>query len=260
MADHHVPVSRPPRVRLGAVAAAGDAGLRHRLCLYRHAGVRRPGAGDGARAVRLGNPPGLLVSRDPLSRRRHRDDDPGAVPLRLSAVAGRVPGAVGLRAGSQPHPGPRSVERFLRRGPAVGPPGHRRRRVAGADGDPQRFRHGGFLRRPHIHRRYLRCLAQHEQRLRGGAAGGGHAERGADPDRHGAPGASRPALPPHHDALSRAAELPASRASPGARGPGLRAAGGVRFHAARRRVARLSRCERRRSPGAAVSSTMPSTV
>ena len=122
LAGHHVPLPGPEAVRMGAAAADGGAGLRHRLRLHRHSGICRAGAGAAARRIRLERQAGLLVPRDPIDGRRRLDDDAGALPLRLSAVARGVSRAVGLRARGQPDPGARAVAELLLGRPAPAGP------------------------------------------------------------------------------------------------------------------------------------------
>ena len=83
--------------RVGAAAAAGDAGVRDGLRVHRLAAVRRPGADGAARADRLG-PRRLLVSRTcARSAARCVMFVARALSLRLPARAHRVPRAVGQR-------------------------------------------------------------------------------------------------------------------------------------------------------------------
>ena len=72
LAGGAVPVSRPPRLRMGAAAAAGGPGLRGRLRLHRPLGFRRAGAGGSAHADGLGLGAGVLLSRGAQPGRRHR--------------------------------------------------------------------------------------------------------------------------------------------------------------------------------------------
>ena len=100
-------------VRVGLAAAPGDAGLRHRLCLHRPIGIRRPISNLAAHAVWLARQNRLLVSGNPLDGRRRGDDDLGALPLCLRDGAGRLYRAIGRRAGGQSHSRTRALARIL---------------------------------------------------------------------------------------------------------------------------------------------------
>ena len=202
---------------------------------------------------------GLLVPADPIARRRDHGHDPGALPLRLPAGARRVPRAVHLHDRRQPHARARPLGQLHRRRRAARPAGDRRRRGAGADGGPGRFRHRAVLRRQHLHDRDLPHLVLARRAGRGGAAGGR-----PDDGRLPGPGAraalARPRPLPAHGALAPAPLLPAEPRPRGAgadRLPGAdrarlrRAGGGPPAHdpGAGRRPAR-GRC----------SSSSPSTA
>ena len=150
----------------------------------------------------------LLVSADPIARRRDHGHDPGALPLRLPAGARRLPRAVHLHDRRQPDARARPLGQLHRRRRAARPAGDRRRRGAGADGGPGRFRHRAVLRRQHLHHRDLPHLVLARRAGRGGAAGGR-----PDDGRLPGPGAraalSRPGPLPAHGALAPAPLLPA---------------------------------------------------
>ena len=166
LAGHQFPISGAGTVRMVAPPAAGHSVLRHRIRLHRLPRVRGAGAGAAQGTRRLDVAPGLLVPGNSLPRRRHRGHVPGSLPLCLFAIAGRLSRTVGGNDGSQPLPRPGAVAQFSDRRGASGPPVHRRRRFAGADGNAERFRHGGFLCRPDPDPRHLRRLVQPQQRRR----------------------------------------------------------------------------------------------
>jgi hypothetical protein len=110
--------------------------------------------------VRLGSRR-LLVSQDPLARRRDHADDAGAVSVRLSAGARGLSRAVRLRARGRAHARPWALAAVLgHRRRAAGPPGDCRRRRAGADGNAERLRRRAVLRRRHLHHRHLPHLVR----------------------------------------------------------------------------------------------------
>ena len=98
---------------------------------------------------------GLLVPADPLPRRGDRHARAGPLPLRVPAGARVVPGTLGLGARSEPHAWLQRAAELLPPRAAVGAPGDRHRRLARADGDPGRLRHGSVFRREHLHHRDL---------------------------------------------------------------------------------------------------------
>ena len=170
LAGQHVPVPRAKPVRVGAPAAVRRTDLHHRLHLYRSLAVRGPDPERAARGHGLGACR-LLVPADPLAGRRDRGHDAGALPLRLSARARRLPRAVHLHARRQPHPRPRPLEQLPRGRRAARPPGDRRRRGLGPDGGPGRFRHRPVFRGQHLHDRHLSHLVRARPAGRRGPAG-----------------------------------------------------------------------------------------
>ena len=149
VAGHHVQVSVAQVAAMGAADPAGNADLHHRLHLCRRVRVFRTGSDRVARPVRLDQRQGLLVSRDPLSLRRHIRHVLRALPLCLPDFAGELPEAVGVPPGGQPDARAHGGGNVLLRRPAPGAAGHRGRRLAGHDGMPERHRSGRILRRQH---------------------------------------------------------------------------------------------------------------
>ncbi|MCK7500956.1 MAG: hypothetical protein MZW92_70490 [Comamonadaceae bacterium] len=173
VADRAAALPRQPRVRLGAAPAARDAGLRHGLRLHRPAAVRRPGADAGcARAF------GWQARRLLVSRRAQRWAGavvmfvfvlyPYVYLLARTAFLERASGMLEAARISRLRP----LGSFFRVSPAAGAAGDRRRRRAGADGDPGRLRHGVLLRRADLHHRHLpRLVLAGRPRRRGAAVG-----------------------------------------------------------------------------------------
>ena len=145
--------------RMGAGAAARDAGLRDRLRLHRRAAVRGPGAVGAARGVRLGGGR-LLVPRDPLAAGRGRRCSwPCSTPTCTCSRAWRSSSS----RPRSPRPGARWAcppwQAFFAREPAARAPRHRRRRRARLHGDARRLRHRVLLRRADLHHGHLPRLA-----------------------------------------------------------------------------------------------------
>ena len=82
MVRDELPLCRCEGARMGARAAARDAGLRRRVRVHRYAAVRRPRAGIHSRADGMARTR-ILVSRHPLARRCHRTVHPDALPVRV---------------------------------------------------------------------------------------------------------------------------------------------------------------------------------
>ena len=215
-----LPLPRPQRPRLDAGAAAGDADLRDRLCLYRPPAVQRPGAALDANRLALQRAP----ARRALAHRRR-----GAVLLRV----------LPLHLPHDAHGAGRTVEFGHRVGPTAGTvtlgslPARRaaadhaidrRRGDAGADGDARRRRRDPLLRPEHLLGRHLQDLVRHGQPERGADAGGGAACHG---DRH-LPDRAQGARPgdagdvPHPPALGARATRSPSRCRPGCLAPACR--------------------------------------
>ena len=163
-----VRVPAAARLRVGAAAAAGDAGLRAGLRLHRLPAVQRPAADGAARAAPA--PQGALWP-DVRSLR-------GAVVLFVlclypyvylltrAALGERARAADGGGAPARRRPAaPRA-----RGGAAAGAAGAGRRRRAGADGDAGRLRCWRLLRPVDLHHRHLQGLAGDERPRRRGAA------------------------------------------------------------------------------------------
>ena len=104
VARDHVPLPRPSRPVLCPAPAARGAELCARLRHHGSARVRGHPAARPARRLRLGVRRRLLVSRDPLRRRRDARALARALPLRLPARPCRLRGAVLLSLRGEPHP------------------------------------------------------------------------------------------------------------------------------------------------------------
>ncbi len=101
----------------------------------------------------------LLVSRDPLARGGHRGADGGALPVRLPAVARRLPRAVGLQLRGGAGAGGGALRPLLARGPAAGAAGDRGGHGHRDDGDGQRLRHRRLFRGADADHGHLQRLA-----------------------------------------------------------------------------------------------------
>ena len=259
---------RGPGVRVGADAAAGDAGVRDGLCLHRLAGIRGPGPDDAARCIRL-VARRLLLPRRALASRRGGDVRADALPLRLSARPHRIPRAAGLAQRGGADDGPDAGAGILAGRPAARAACGRRRHRAGADGNAGRLRHRRVLRRRHVHHRHLPRVvlarrscrrratvdAAARRRGRGGDAGTLVAARGAGHRRHpaaqpaaaGAPSPHRRARRRCHGAVRAAdrARLPAAGGAAAAAGPD-RPGGQLRAALRRTRLEQLPRGRHRR--------------
>ena len=194
-------VPRPALDRVGARAAARDAGLRLHALRARARPARHPLHAGG----------GLHLHA-------------GAVPVRLPAGAGGFPQPVAhadrgrARARALAPPGDPA------RGPAARAAGDPRRRGARADGGARRLRHRQPARRAHVHGRDLPRLVQRLRPRRGHAVR--HAARVGHAHAAGAraPGARSRAPRPARGARRRgAAGAPARALGRGRGGPAARA-------------------------------------
>ena len=215
------------------LAAAGHAGLCAGLCLDRRAAVQQPVADD---AAPLAGGAGAAVARraQPVGR-----GDPVRalpVPLCVPADARRAGRARRADDGGGATAGRGLGPACAAGGAATGPPGHRRRRGAGADGNPGRLRCRRLFRPEHLQHRHLQGLAGDERPHRRGATGLAAAAGGG-------PAAGRRAPRPAPAALCRRPQHAKQRGPRGAAArqggvggmdalraagvPGLRAAGGL---------------------------------
>ena len=218
--------------RVGARAAARDAGIRVHALRARARRARHPLHAGG----------GLRVHA-------------GAVPVRVPAGAGGVPGPVAHAARGRARARALAPPGDPARGHPARPPGDPRRRCARSDGGAGRLRHGQPARRAHVHRRDLPRLVQGLRPRRGHAAR--HAARVGHAHAAGARAAGpRPgALPPARGARRRGAAGAPARALGGGRrdpaaGAGRRGGGGA-ARPARRVVGRVDPargCSRPSSP------------
>ncbi len=243
---HPVRLPRPAQLRMGAAAAAGDAGLRGGLRLHRLPAVQRPGPDLAARQLRLAGP---RAAGDPQHARRGLGLRVLALSLCLPAGPHGPGRARGAPDGSGAPARGAAVAPHPARGPAARAPGGGRRRGAGPDGDPGRLRRGQLLRHPDLHHRHLQGLAVHGQPHRRGAAGHPAAGRGGGAACAGAPGPAPPALRRLGGRAGRRRRGPARAAARGGlpRGlAGLRLAGphGVRVAGAVHAAAAAGRWRR----------------
>ena len=148
----------------------------------------------------------------------------GALSLRLSRRAHRLPDPVARADRGEPHPGPRPVAHLLRRRPAAGAARHRRRRRAGAARSARRLRHRPVLRRADADDGDLSDLVRPRQSRGRGAdrAGADRHRRPPDPDR--APFARPRALPHRLQPAPSGRSCRACVLAGGGRDRGLRAA------------------------------------
>ena len=236
MARHHVSLSRASSPVLCPAPAAGGAELCARLRDHGPTGVRGHPAAHPARRFRLGIRRRLLVSGNPLHRRRDARALPRALSLRLPARPRRLRGAMLLSLRGEPHSRTGTAAELPASRGADGSTRHCGGRGAGPHGNSERVRYGRVLRGADLHRRNLRCMAQHEQHHRGGAArrraGGVHFRPGPA----GAGGSPPQALLVHQHPRAAAAGVSTGARARSRRCRMVRAAGAARLRASRSRA------------------------
>ena len=131
--------------RMGAAAAARDAGVHRRVRVHRLSAIRRTFAAIFARQLRLAARR-LLVSGDSIADGRGVRIHRRAVSVRVSACAHRISGAHSGDDGCGAQPRTNSVANMVARQSAAGASGDCGRCAARADGDDRRLRSSVVLR------------------------------------------------------------------------------------------------------------------
>ncbi|CAA9308876.1 MAG: Ferric iron ABC transporter, permease protein, partial [uncultured Frankineae bacterium] len=243
LAHDGLPLPGPPRAAVAAGAADRRPGLHPRARLVLAAVLPRSGAVRVARGPRRGR----AVPRRADAAGGRGGDDADALPVRLPAGPGGVPGAGRHAVRRRPHLGTATAAGGAAGRAAAGPPVAGGRWAARRARDAVGLRHGAVLRRRHAVRRDLQGVARSVRPSGGDRAGAARAPAGAGPARRRALAAPRCRLhrrPARHDADGgRAADRLARvgghrgvqhRAAAGRRRPPRHAGGVVVDHPAAR--------------------------